>query len=93
MNIGKKCLRNHGAVEYHAVGVAMATACMAAERLMRFNYANLVKIETSQVESDRSKVTIRLGKAPTFEAAEKEFEAQRETAAATATATATAPES
>jgi hypothetical protein len=80
MNIGKKCLRNHGAVEYHAVGVAMSTACMAAERLMRFQYANLIRLETVRVEGNRSKVIVRLGKAPTFEQAEKQFEEERETA-------------
>jgi hypothetical protein len=77
MNLGKKCLRNHGTVEYHAVGSAMSIAIIAAERLMRFNYANLVSIETMRVEGTRNKTIVRLGKAPTFEQAEKEFEASR----------------
>jgi hypothetical protein len=77
MNLGKKCLRNHGVVEYHAVGGAMSTACMAAERLMRFEYASLIKLETMVVEGARSKVVARLGKAPGFEEAEKAFEAQK----------------
>ena len=77
INLGKKLLREHGVVEYHGVGTATSLAIISAERLMKYQYGTLDKVETLRMEnSNRSKVIVRVTKAATFEQAEKEFEAQ-----------------
>ena len=49
MFLGKKYLEEHPEVEFHALGNAVSTSVIAAENLVRNNYAEFVRIHTKTI--------------------------------------------
>eukprot|EP00347_Sterkiella_histriomuscorum_P009626 403340487 len=71
--LGKKYLEEHEVIELHALGNAVSISVIAAENLVRNNYATFEKIETKTIsvegnrgESKKAKLFITLKKSPQF---------------------------
>lgn len=79
--LGKMRLKEHGKVEFTALGNSMAVACQVTEILERNKYAKLVKMHTDTVsipghrtEVKRAKLIIEMTKGEDFDKAMEEFE-------------------
>ncbi|CDW76321.1 alba dna rna-binding protein [Stylonychia lemnae] len=72
--LGKKYLEEHEIIELHALGNAVSISVIAAENLVRNNYATFKEIKTKTVEvsgnkdekSKKAKLFITLQKSPQF---------------------------
>ena len=79
--LGKQFLETHPTIEFHALGNAVSAAVMAAENLVRNNYAEMEQINTKTIslesengESKKAKLLITLRKHKDFEENMKKFE-------------------
>lgn len=87
MFLGKKYLETHETVELHALGNAVSTSVIAAENLVRNNYASFSEIKTKTItvqasnnrgDSKKAKLFITLKRSPEFFENMKKFNEIRE---------------
>lgn len=85
--LGKKYLETHETIELHALGNAVSTSVIAAENLVRNNYATFQKIQTKTItvqasnnrgDSKKAKLFITLKRSPEFFENMKKFNEIRE---------------
>lgn len=85
--LGKKYLETHETIELHALGNAVSTSVIAAENLVRNNYATFEKIQTKTItvqasnnrgDSKKAKLFITLKRSPEFFENMKRFNEIRE---------------
>lgn len=85
--LGKKYLETHETIELHALGNAVSTSVIAAENLVRNNYATFQKIQTKTItvqasnnrgDSKKAKLFITLKRSPEFFENMKRFNEIRE---------------
>jgi len=85
--LGKKYLETHETVELHALGNAVSTSVIAAENLVRNNYASFSEIKTKTItvqasnnrgDSKKAKLFITLKRSPEFFENMKKFNEIRE---------------
>jgi DNA-binding protein len=78
--LGKQILKEHSTIEFHALGNAVSTSVMAAENLVRNEYATFKQIRTETIDVDRdgqakkAKLFITMERHPLFEENMKKFE-------------------
>ena len=81
----KEILKDAGNIELHALGEATSNAIRAAEMLCSLGYSTLERFETLTVSEpdkngvtrSRSKVIVKLSKAPSFQKAYDSFKSSR----------------
>jgi len=85
--LGKKYLETHETIELHALGNAVSTSVIAAENLVRNNYASFKEIITKTItvqasnnrgDSKKAKLFITLTRSPEFFENMKKFNEIRE---------------
>jgi len=85
--LGKKYLETHETIELHALGNAVSTSVIAAENLVRNNYASFQEIKTKTItvqasnnrgDSKKAKLFITLKRSPEFFENMKRFNEIRE---------------
>ena len=55
VHIGKKTLETFDTVELHALGNAISTSVMAAEKLVRNGYADYISLETKTIDVEETR--------------------------------------